>query len=139
MHTSRVNGFLVLASALAFFGCGQPIDHHESAVSSGLGVSEVDCGGMTPDLRVDVEDGAFEPNDARIPDGGVVMWTNRGRAEHTVTSGRPEDEDAGERFHGEMHEGESYCLQFEGRGSALYFCEYHPMSMRDATVTVGED
>lgn len=101
--------------------------------------SEIECGSMTASVQIDIYDGDFSPRAASVPSGGVVQWTNRGAAPHTVTSGDPGSPSAGMVFDSEeIAPGATYCLQFEGNGAGNYFCEIHPTTMRDAVLRVGE-
>ena len=137
MRTSRL---LVLAPALALAGCDLTTGDASLAPTEGLTAAEVDCGGITPDLQIYIVDFAYEPNEAAIAEGAVVRWTNVGMAPHTVTSGMPENDDAGALFDsGDLGHGDSYCLEFAGRGVASYFCDYHPMTMRDAVIAVSSN
>jgi len=81
----------------------------------------------------------YIPQNVTILQGDSVRWTNNESFEinHTVTSGSPEDADAGVLFDsGIIEPGESYILQFNTPGTYVYYCQVHPFIMRDATVTV---
>lgn len=82
---------------------------------------------------------AFVPSQVTIKRGESVRWTNRDGVRHTTTSGRPGDSDAGKIWDSSiMDPGQSFTHQFNEVGEFIYFCELHPLIMRDAKVTVVE-
>ena len=60
---------------------------------------------------------------------------------HTATSGNPGDEDLGSVFRSAgLPQGETFTHTFNEAGEFIYFCEVHPVMMRNAKVIVqGEE
>lgn len=100
-------------------------------------VMMVDCTTVTPAETVVMDNLAFEPAEITVATGEVVMWTNEDGVPHTVTSGNPDDAEAGTLFDsGNIAPGESVCFMYGGVGDFEYFCELHPVMMQDGLVTV---
>src|SRR5688572_9381154 len=95
MNSLHAALLLIALPALAFAGC-EMIDRGVEPPE--LTVNEVDCASMTADASVDILDFEFDPMEIYVRDGGVVMWTNMGEVDHTVTSGSPDRDDAGTLF-----------------------------------------
>ena len=108
---------LVVAGGLAFEGCG---------------------GGGDPSTNeVFMQAIAFNPMEITIQAGESVTWTNQDIVPHTATSGNPEDEDMGAIFRSaQFGQGGTFTHTFENAGEFVYFCEVHPVMMRDAKVIV---
>ena len=87
-----------------------------------------------PPVGYDIVEEKLE--DITIPVGTTVTWTNRETAIHTISSGRPEDPNAGELWDSPLlGKGDSFPFTFTVAGTFPYFCRLHPSTMR-ATVTV---
>jgi plastocyanin len=103
------------------------------------------CAPVVPpgDNEVILRNNRFTPSQITIKAGESVRWRNEDTDVHTVTSGDPEDADAGRVFRlpesGLLQPGESETLTFDEPGEFVYFCEIHPEDMRDATVIVEVD
>ncbi len=85
---------------------------------------------------------AFDPAEITIGVGESVTWTNMDiLIPHTATSGNPGDEDLGSAFRSVLlFQGETFTHTFNEAGEFIYFCEVHPVMMRDAKVIVqGEE
>ena len=108
---------LVVTAGLAFEGCG---------------------GGGDPGTNeVFMQAIAFNPMEITIQAGESVTWTNQDIVPHTATSGNPEDEDMGAIFRSaQFGQGGTFTHTFENAGEFVYFCEVHPVMMRDAKVIV---
>ena len=108
---------LVVAGGLAFEGCG---------------------GGGDPGANeVFMQAIAFNPMEITIQAGESVTWTNQDIVPHTATSGNPEDVEPGAIFQSERFgQGGTFTHTFEDVGEFVYFCEVHPVMMRDAKVIV---
>lgn len=114
----------------------QPDVTPDAAVAA---VEVVDCAAVTAAQSVSMVNIAFSPAEITISAGDVVEWTNdeTSAIPHTVTSGNPNDADAGDLFDsGFLDPGDSFCLQFNETGSFEYWCEVHPTQMDDGLVTV---
>lgn len=132
MRTTQLKWILFVLPVLAAVGCDL-----DAIGSPDLVAREVDCGATASDLSVDIVDYAFDPAEVSIAPGGVVRWTNIGAVPHTVTSGSPTSDDAGVLFDSrDLEPGDSYCLEFDGTGRAIYYCARHPTLMRDAGIEV---
>ncbi len=108
---------LVVAGGLAFEGCG---------------------GGGDPGTNeVFMQAIAFEPMEITIQAGESVTWTNQDIVPHTATSGNPGDADLGAIFRSaQFGQGGTFTHTFNDAGEFVYFCEVHPVMMRDAKVIV---
>ena len=87
-------------------------------------------------IEVSIDGFAMVPDPVEIQAGDRVRWTNLDGAFHTVTSGNPEDGDAGTLFDASLNQGESFEFTFEVPGEYRYFCRPHAASMRDYLVIV---
>ena len=129
----RAANWIPIVSAVLAVGC----EVGEAAPPTNVVAREVDCGTAAASLTVDIVDFAFRPAEISVRAGDVVKWTNDGKVMHTVTSGKPGSDDAGDVFDsGDLRTGDSFCLEFEGSGRATYFCEIHPLVMRGGVVDV---
>ncbi len=82
---------------------------------------------------------AFDPPEITISAGESVTWTNRDIVPHTATSGNPGDADLGSLFKSSLLTlGQTFTHTFNEPGEFIYFCEVHPVMMRDAKVIVQE-
>lgn len=81
---------------------------------------------------------AFDPPEITINVGESVTWTNIDIiVPHTATSGNPEDADFGSVFQSaRLGINDSFTHSFDEPGEFIYFCEVHPVMMRDAKVIV---
>ena len=80
---------------------------------------------------------AFNPMEITIQAGESVTWTNQDIDLHTVTSGNPGDGDLGAIFDSDLlSQGGTFTHTFNDAGEFVYFCETHPVTMRDAKVIV---
>lgn len=59
-----------------------------------------------------------------IKQGDIVVWTNVGEIEHTVTA------DNGEFNSGILKPGENYTVKFDNKGDFYYSCMFHKGWMR---------
>lgn len=74
-----------------------------------------------------IQNFTFMPATLTVQTGTTVTWTQRDTAPHTVTSGAPEDADAGAIFDSpELAPGETYSFTFREPGTYPYFCIVHP-------------
>ncbi len=80
---------------------------------------------------------AFDPPEITIQVGESVTWNNRDILPHTATSGNPGDQDLGAIFRsGFLLLGGTFTHTFNEAGEFIYFCEVHPLMMRNARVIV---
>lgn len=80
---------------------------------------------------------AFDPPEITINAGESVTWTNMDILPHTATSGNPGDADLGSVFQSaRLGINDSFTHTFDEPGEFIYFCEVHPVMMRDAKVIV---
>lgn len=98
------------------------------------------AGGEPGPNEVFMRDIAFDPVQITIRAGESVTWNNRDILPHTATSGNPGDEDLGSVFRSELLlQGQTFSHTFNEPGEFVYFCEVHPVMMRDARVIVLEE
>ena len=83
-------------------------------------------------MDFDIKD--FSLEDITVSVGTAVTWTNQDAAQHTSTSGEPDNETSiwGS---GLLSKGGSFSFTFTEAGTFKYFCTVHPSIMK-ATVTV---
>ncbi len=80
---------------------------------------------------------AFNPMEITIQVGESVTWTNQDIVPHTATSGNPGDADLGSIFRSDfLGQGGTFTHTFNDAGEFIYYCEVHPVMMRDAKVIV---
>ncbi len=83
----------------------------------------------------------FDPAEITIQVGESITWNNRDIVPHTATSGNPGDADRGSFFRsGLLQQFDTFTHTFDEAGEFVYFCEVHPVMMRNAKVIVeGQD
>ena len=125
MNTSRKSFVLGLAAVTA-------------AAAGTLMVGGCPAGGEPGPNEVFMRSIAFDPVEITIGVGESVTWTNMdGFIPHTATSGNPGDVDLGSVFRSaRLGTNESFTHLFATAGEFIYYCEVHPVNMRDAKVIV---
>ncbi|MCH7872263.1 MAG: hypothetical protein IID33_11240 [Planctomycetes bacterium] len=80
----------------------------------------------------------FDPPEITITVGESVTWINKDfLIPHTATSGNPGEADLGSVFRSALlGTDDSFTREFDTVGEFVYFCEVHPVMMRDAKVVV---
>jgi len=70
----------------------------------------------------------FTPNPVQIASGDTVIWTNTDTVSHTVTSGKPSDNQTGTVFDSGVliKPGSTFQFTFQNPGTYNYFCLVHP-------------
>jgi plastocyanin len=69
----------------------------------------------------------FNPNPVTVAPGTEVEWKNTDTVGHTVTSGKPTDNDAGSLFDSSIIKaGGDFKFTFQNPGTFDYFCQVHP-------------
>ncbi len=72
----------------------------------------------------------FAPNPVTIAPGTEVEWKNTDTVGHTVTSGKPSDNETGTVFdsstNGLIKPGAEFKFTFQNEGTFDYFCQVHP-------------
>ncbi len=86
----------------------------------------------------------FSPDEIIVSVGTTVTWTNKDTVGHTVTSGSPNDPDAGKLFDSGSRwaPGEKFEHTFDAVGEFPYFCMIHPWTTGKvvvAEVVIQED
>ena len=75
-------------------------------------------------------DKAYSPNHIRIKAGSTVTWNNNDNIVHTVTSGMPNSQNAGEAFDSGLTSlimpSKEFSHKFTQLGEFSYFCRIHP-------------
>lgn len=108
-------------------------------ILAALGFGNMSCvpAAGPPDNEVYMRGIAFVPEQITIHVGETVTWTNQDFARHTVTSGRPDDDDFGTVFRSRLlSRGQSFSFAFNVPGDYEYFCEPHASTMFGAHVIV---
>lgn len=109
-----------------------------------VGGSMIGCPEATPPAPqqgvtdVAIRNIAFDPMVVTIKVGESVRWTNFDAIiPHTTTSGNPGDTPEGAIWNSfNLATGQSFTRQFSQAGDFVYFCQVHPVMMRDAMVKV---
>jgi plastocyanin len=101
------------------------------------------CPGPTPSdeahaaATVVMQNTSYQPNLVTIGAGETVRWENQDLTSHTVTSGNPDDTEAGSLFDSQtIPPGGAFAHTFDHAGTYDYFCRFHPVEMQDAVVIV---
>ena len=71
------------------------------------------------ELAVDIGDNEFSPKELSIPAGTTVVWTNKGRRQHTVTAAD------GSFDSGTLASGATFSRTFDAPGALRYYCAFH--------------
>jgi predicted secreted protein with PEFG-CTERM motif len=80
----------------------------------------------------------FDPDNVKVSKDETVTWTNADSASHTVTSGKPSDNQTGTIFDSSLIKaGGTYAFKFTDDGTFDYYCQVHPWMT--GMVTVGEE
>jgi hypothetical protein len=86
------------------------------------------------DNEPDLTNWHFDPAEVTVPAGSTVVWVNRGKEEHTVTS----DPDSREKFDsGYKKRGASWPRVFSRPGRFGYYCAPHPWMKGTVVVLAG--
>jgi plastocyanin len=111
-----------------------------TASAAALGAVTFNATGTTPvTVTVDMQNIAFSApgggDDVTIMLGDTVRWVNQDAVQHTATSTSMPA--GGASFDsGFLSQSEAFTYVPNSRGTWVYFCEVHPVQMRDATITV---
>ena len=69
----------------------------------------------------------FDPAQVNVAPGDHVTWTNADTASHTVTSGKPSDNQTGTVFDSSLVKaGATFAFKFTDAGTFDYYCQVHP-------------
>ena len=86
------------------------------------------------DNEPDLTNWHFDPAEVTVPAGSTVVWVNKGKEEHTVTS----DPDSREKFDsGYKKSGTSWQRVFSRPGRFSYHCAPHPWMKGTVVVVAG--
>ena len=86
------------------------------------------------DNEPDLTNWHFDPAEVTVPAGSTVVWVNRGKEEHTVTSAS----DSREKFDsGYKKRGASFQRVFSRTGRFNYYCAPHPWMKGTVVVLTG--
>ena len=73
---------------------------------------------------------SFSPNPIKIKVGNTITWVNNDNTIHTVSSGKPNSQDAGQVFDSGLTSlitpSKTYSHKFTTPGEYSYFCRLHP-------------
>jgi plastocyanin len=98
---------------------------------------------IAADHEVDIVGLSFEPAEITVAVGDTVTWkvAESIGANHSVTSGTPDDPDKGSEFdsgdEGLRDDGDTFEWTFDSAGTFAYYCTVHGASM-SGQVVVGE-
>jgi plastocyanin len=79
-----------------------------------------------------LSEGGYDPDPVEISVGDTVRWTNDDSTPHTITSGGPDDPDAGQEFDSSpnlnplLAPGDTFEHTFTEAGEFPYYCQLHP-------------
>lgn len=113
-----------------------PVANSVSATAGGLGAQTFDATATTPvGVEVEMNNIQFVSDDITIMLGDTVTWVNLDAARHTATS--TSTPTGGTAFgSGDMNQSDTFSYVADVRGDWVYYCEWHPTTMRDARITV---
>ena len=79
----------------------------------------------------------FAPNPVTVAPGTEVEWKNVDTVGHTVTSGKPSDNETGTVFdsNGLVKPGAEFKFTFANEGTFDYFCQVHPWMVGQVVVS----
>lgn len=83
----------------------------------------------------------YDPDEAQVPAGNIIVWDNQDTVPHTATSGTgPEDPDSGSMFDTGIIDGGAQSDPIEIEGAAEgdsfdYYCAVHPYMKGRLTIT----
>ena len=102
-----------------------------------MAIAGCPAGGEPGDNEVFMRSISFDPAEITIQAGESVTWNNRDIVPHTAKSGNPGEQDLGSFFRsGNLLQGNTFTHTFNEVGEFVYFCEVHPVMMRNAKVIV---
>ena len=81
-----------------------------------------------PQMTVPIYGGTYHPKLLTVKTGTTVIWVNREREPHTVTSVN------GLFNSGHIKPGSHYKLTFTKAGTYYYYCTLHPTTMRGTLI-----
>src|SRR5829696_5685214 len=70
-------------------------------------------------VNAEALDFTFSPDPITVPAGTTIVWTNVGRAPHTVTA----DDESFDS--GRLNNGDTFSMTFTTPGSYGYYCVFH--------------
>src|SRR5262245_10154164 len=117
---------LVLGLGLLAFGLVVWQGPTDSAVSAAQPPPRV--------VTIEIFDNRFEPRWVHVPVGATVIWINRGKRNHTVTSRGGLWQDSGV-----LAPGDSWSVTFDIPGSFPYLSRLHPRHMMSGQIAVGKN
>ncbi len=95
------------------------------AESSNVSVNII--GGSQPSDSCVSAKSCYEPDTISVSPKTLVIWTNSDVTAHTVTSGKPSENDSGTIFDsGTIGPDTTYSFMFINPGTYDYFCTIHP-------------
>ena len=84
------------------------------------------------DVKVEITDKGFQPQQAEVWAGQTVIWMNNDKKEHTVTARAPAAPDQDEKEQGKpmfdsgpIKPGGSFSHKFDKAGTYAYVCTLH--------------
>ena len=107
-------GFLALAAALTWTGCGK---------QHGSETARLAPGGKEQTITVDAHDMAFRPKTISVEPHGEVVVTveNRGKSAHTFTTDSPQGDVV-------LEPGDRRTIRLPATGPVQFFCRFHEAS-----------
>ena len=80
----------------------------------------------------------YDPATVQVAPGDTVTWTNADTASHTVTSGKPSDNETGTVFDSSLVKaGGTFAFKFTDAGTFDYYCQVHPWMTGQVIVAAG--
>src|SRR5882762_7940141 len=83
--------------------------------------------GSSADQTCVTANNCYDPAQVNVAPGDTVTWTNADTASHTVTSGKPSDNQTGTVFDSSLVKaGATFAFKFTDAGTFDYYCQVHP-------------
>ncbi|GEM_PF-1511021 len=106
--------------------------------AEGSGVSINIVGGSEAGQSCVSAKNCYVPDTITIQPSTLVAWTNMDTVAHTVTSGKPSENETGSVFDSDqIAPGGTYSFLFMSPGTYNYFCSIHPWM--EGTIIVGNE
>jgi len=100
----------------SFWGCNKDV----SDIEQDQKISATATGNTYYGGTVIIQNSAFDPSELYVRETATVIWSNKDKTIHTVTS------DNGAFDSGDIQPGGNFSYTFNTRGDYSYHCKYHP-------------
>ena len=116
-----------LGVALLFSACGSDAKGKDAKANDGAGKQA----NSAPGTAVDIVDFAFSPQEAAVPAGTKVTWTNKDDTSHNVQ----DLSELNTPISPEMKQGDTFSITYAKPGTYKYVCGLHTYMTGSVKVT----